>query len=132
VSAYGGSTARIYTVDSCNSLQNGRVEADGKSQTRTNDKENGAAAKGVSTNDSSSIARRRNVVFAQNVELKSDADSVLGSANDLMGSESLEWVDLSKVGSIFSHQGSSLYLRFGALCKFNLSIIVNYFIIDND
>jgi hypothetical protein len=30
------------------------------------------------------------------------------------------WIDLSKLGSVFSHEGSSLYLRMGELRKLNL------------
>ena len=54
------------------------------------------------------------------VGLRGDLDSVdetLGSAEDLMADDSPEWVDLNKFGSIFTHHGSSLYLRLGALCK---------------
>jgi len=28
------------------------------------------------------------------------------------------WIDLSKLGSVFSHEGSSLYLRMGELSEF--------------
>lgn len=32
------------------------------------------------------------------------------------------WIDLSKLGTVFSHEGSSLYLRLGALSKWVISV----------
>lgn len=39
------------------------------------------------------------------------------SDDDFSASQSVAWMDVSKFGSIFNHEGSSLFLKVGALCK---------------
>lgn len=39
------------------------------------------------------------------------------SDDDFSTSQSVAWMDVSKFGSIFNHEGSSLFLKVGALCK---------------
>jgi hypothetical protein len=41
-------------------------------------------------------------------------------AEDAVEEEADVWIDLSKLGTVFSHEGSSLYLRLGALSKSEL------------
>ena len=44
----------------------------------------------------------------------SEAEDDDGMDND---DEMMFWMDLDKLGNLFSHQGSSFYLRIGALCE---------------
>ena len=54
-------------------------------------------------------------------EDEDDDDEVFGTTLSFGSQEDDDageaWIDLSKLGSVFSHEGSSLYLRFGELSE---------------
>lgn len=51
-------------------------------------------------------------------------NSISGVESEFDSSESdsvsMVWMDLEKFGNLFSHQGSNLYLRIGALCTYDI------------
>jgi hypothetical protein len=65
------------------------------------------------------LTRRNHQTIARGQQCHSPGDaSDLGDwegvAND---DSSILWMDLDKLGNLFSHEGSSLYMRIGALCE---------------
>jgi hypothetical protein len=74
--------------------------------------------------DLSRLSRKR---FAFDLSANDDDDDVdtVDSASVLSIDDRRKWIDLSKFGNVFSHEGSSLFLRIGALV-FGLGNLVYY------
>lgn len=74
----------------------------------------GSLTSGLSTpvdGDRSSMSTRTKQSMAD------DCFDQLTSDDDFSVSQSVAWMDVSKFGSIFNHEGSSLFLKVGALCR---------------
>jgi len=120
-----GSSGGVYRVESGSSATKGArsLKRVGKVQNRLSDITDDYAItmpRIVTPEGSPGVTRRSYAMYARRVEQNGDQESQLGSADDLIKNDSHEWMDVSKFGSVFSHQGSSLYLRLGALGKWIL------------
>ena len=67
---------------------------------------------------SSVISARTLSSFGREQRLRSTSGaSEMGDGEDIDSDDgTMFWMDLDKLGNLFSHQGSSFFLRIGALC----------------
>ena len=58
-----------------------------------------------------------NVLRQQNGPVAGRVNRISSTSSSRFSDEEDTWIDLSTIGSVFDHEGSSLFLRFGTLCK---------------
>lgn len=136
ISGSWGVAAKLYTSRSCANLsyntesetdfQEDRLQTSQAYTSRYNSASRGCAGGGAlshlspvnayiscSTGD---VRKPRPLNQCSETLMASMANLNVNGDDDSMD-ESMGWIDLTKLGNIFSHEGSSLYLRFAALSK---------------